>query len=81
VKSHPLLRRMCTYLGIEGVSIKIFGSKNLLSVIPAFWKLVDLIITDEHYTHSRGLMPIYSGARYHDYLENVRDRRSTFGYV
>jgi len=78
--AHPLLLKMMDYMGIEYTSLKIYGSRNLLNVIPAFWKVMDVVINLDQKTHSRGLLPIHCDSDYVDYLENVRDRRSTFGW-
>eukprot|EP01080_Neovahlkampfia_damariscottae_P003924 gene3924-7135_t len=59
IRAHPVLKKMCEYLQMDKISIKCHGSRNILTVIPAFYKCLDEIVTLEEYANSKGLIPIY----------------------
>ena len=65
---------------MDKISIKCHGSRNILTVIPAFYKCLDEIVTLEEYANSKGLIPVYANDRYKNYLENVKRNKSRYGW-
>jgi ribosomal protein S5 len=81
VRAHPLFKGiMMHFLHLDGVALKIHGSKNPLRLIPLFFKLMDRVMTMEQRTLGRGIIPLYAGNKYGDYMENVRKNRGQFGW-
>uniref|UniRef100_A0A7S1KNZ2 S5 DRBM domain-containing protein n=1 Tax=Percolomonas cosmopolitus TaxID=63605 RepID=A0A7S1KNZ2_9EUKA len=79
VAAHPILRKMCRYLGITHCSIKLYGSRHLYAVLPNFFKALEMIKTEEFARAGRGKMGPQTSERYFgNYLEKAHDR-SVYG--
>jgi len=81
VKCSPLFKKlMVDYFKMDSFSLKIHGRKNPLRTIPLFFKLIDNIMTEEQRTLGRGIIPLYAGNKYANYLEKIRRNRGQFGW-
>lgn len=75
VAAHPILRKICRYLGITHCSIKLYGSKHMYSVLPNFFKAIEMLKTEEFTRTGRGRMgPQRSERFFTNYLEKAHDR-------
>ena len=43
--ANPILRKLCAYLGLKYCSVRLYGSRNILNVIPAFFQCIDQLKT------------------------------------
>ncbi|EFC43017.1 Hypothetical protein NAEGRDRAFT_80176 [Naegleria gruberi] len=78
--ANPILRKLCAYLGLKYCSVRLYGSRNILNVIPAFFKCVDQLRSVDRDAAMRGVMPIYLKKDFEDYLEKVRVGKGLYGW-
>lgn len=79
VRGHPVLSTIARYLGLHYITIKTFGSRNLLSVIPAFYNCLEKLTTVEDHSMLIGQMPVHMRDHTSDFREQCRNRH-TFGF-
>lgn len=79
VAAHPILQKICRYLGITHCSIKLHGSRHMYAVIPNFFKALEMLKTEEFARAGRGKTgPQKSERHFSNYLEKAHDR-SVYG--
>lgn len=78
--ANPILRKLCAYLGLKYCSVRLYGSRNILNVIPAFFKCVDQLRSIDRDASMRGIMPVYLKKDFDDYLEKVRVGKGLYGW-
>lgn len=76
----PLFNQVLRTLGIEYVSIKCYGSNNIINVIPAFFRCLDKLKTLEKEALERGMLPTHLYNRTEDMMERVRHNRGIYGW-
>ncbi|KAG2379237.1 hypothetical protein C9374_007376 [Naegleria lovaniensis] len=78
--ANPILRKLCAYLGLKYCSVRLYGSRNILNVIPAFFKCIDQLKTLESEASMRGIMPVYVKKEFNDYMERVKAGKGLYGW-
>lgn len=78
-RGHPVLATIANYLGLQYVTIKTYGSRNLLSVIPAFFNCLEKLTTVEDQSMRLGQMPVHMLHQTSDFREQCRNRH-VFGF-
>eukprot|EP00817_Percolomonadidae_sp_ATCC50343_P005423 CAMPEP_0117421300 /NCGR_PEP_ID=MMETSP0758-20121206/2435_1 /TAXON_ID=63605 /ORGANISM="Percolomonas cosmopolitus, Strain AE-1 (ATCC 50343)" /LENGTH=647 /DNA_ID=CAMNT_0005203373 /DNA_START=641 /DNA_END=2581 /DNA_ORIENTATION=- len=80
VAAHPILKKICGYIGITHCAIKLYKSKRAINIIPNLFKALDSMYSSEFEMAARGKMSVPRFERYYgSYVEDAHDL-SKYGY-
>jgi len=76
---NPFLSVACKWLGLDGITIKVHGNRNPLSVFPAFMNALSHLRTEEQVVYGLGITPTEFKSNMKPYYTRAYGNRGVFG--